>query len=107
MRKAEIYCDNVYAGLLTEISRNEFSFKYDKNYVNSSNQPVSLTLPKRYETYTSACLFPCFANMLPEGANKSTVCRIRKIDENDTFGLLLAFSGKDFIGNIDIKDISE
>ena len=32
---------------------------------------------------------------------------MQKIDENDEFGLLLAFSGKDFIGHLGLKDISE
>lgn len=41
--------------------------------------------------------------MLPEGANKRIVCREHKIDENDLFGLLNCFSGKDIIGAITVK----
>lgn len=64
------------------------------------NPSISVTLPRRKERYESAELFPFFSNMLPEGANRSVICRSLKIDEEDFFGMLEAMAGKDFIGAV-------
>ena len=52
-------------------------------------------------------LFPFFTNMLPEGANRSVICRSLRIDELDFFGLLSAMAGKDFIGAVNIRRIGD
>lgn len=62
-----------------------------------------MTLPKNLKSFHSEYLFPFFANILPEGANKSYICRRFRIDEDDTMGLLMAFAGKDFIGSIGVR----
>ncbi len=38
---------------------------------------------KMTEAFESDRLFPFFTNMLPEGANRSVICRSLRIDEND------------------------
>jgi len=103
MRQLAIYKSDVLAGRLQEIDHQHYIYTYDDAFLASSMAPISLTLPKRKEPYVSATLFPFFSNMLPEGVNKRTICRINRIDENDYFGLLMFFAEKDIIGDISIK----
>ncbi|MCC8117881.1 MAG: HipA N-terminal domain-containing protein [Bacteroidales bacterium] len=48
-------------------------------------------------------MFPFFTNMLPEGGNRRIVCRRRRVDEEDFFGMLLMMRGADFIGAINLR----
>ena len=105
MRQLEIYTNDVFAGLLTETDARKYSFVYDDDYMASAMPSVSLTLPKTQKEFHSDYLFPYFANILPEGANKNFVCRHYHIDDADSMGLLMAFSGKDFIGAIGVKTV--
>lgn len=105
MKQLKIYSGGIYAGLLTQHSLEDYEFTYDAAYVASGNSPVSLTLPVRAESYHSAYLFPFFFNMLPEGANRRTVCSLCRIDENDHFSLLAQYAGMDIIGDISIERV--
>ena len=106
MRQLKIYNNNIFAGILTETDNMSYEFTYDASYVSSTEPCISLTLPKRNETYKSDYLFPFFANILPEGANKKNICRRHHIDETDAMGLLTFFSGKDFIGSISVESLN-
>lgn len=106
MRKLVIYRNKEYAGILTEVSRELYLFKYDETYYNNiSKPPISLTLPKSQQEYNSSFLFPFFFNMLSEGVNKQLQCRLLKIDEQDHFGLLSAIAQYDTIGAVTVKPI--
>lgn len=108
MRIAEVYRDGVFAGILSEESRNSYVFKYDETYLSDVNQaPISLTLPKTKQEYRSDYLFPFFFNMLSEGVNRKLQSRQLKIDEKDYFGLLLATANYDTIGAVTIKPVKE
>ncbi len=109
MRQAEVYCHNLKAGTLTEeVPGRNYTFVYDKEYISdSSNEPISVSMPIREEPYQSEFLFPLFTNMLPEGANRRIVCRSWRLDEKDFFGLLLKIATFDTIGAITVKGISE
>ncbi len=107
MRKAEVYWKNVIAGILTETDGRTFEFSYDAVYLaDNSKPPVSLTLPKNQQVHSSNYLFPCFYNMLSEGANREIQTRQLKIDKEDFFGLLLATARYDTIGAITIQPIN-
>jgi serine/threonine-protein kinase HipA len=83
-----------------------YIFKYDNEYlINPEFRAISLAFPKRKEEYVSDELFPFFYNMLSEGANKATQCKTLKIDESDSFGLLLATAKHDTIGAITVEEI--
>ena len=95
MRQLNVYVNDRKAGVLLEnLPGTGYSFK-------------SVTLSKRKDRYESSTLFPFFANMLPEGANRKVICRTLKIDERDLFGLLAAMAGKDFIGGVHVKTASK
>lgn len=106
MRQLGVYCNDKKAGVLTELNPGKgYVFLYDQDYLISDSPSISVTLPRRKERYESAELFPFFSNMLPEGANRSVICRSLKIDEEDFFGMLAAMAGKDFIGAVHIKSL--
>ena len=106
MRQLEVYVNEVKAGMLTEQNPGKgYTFVYSAEYVASECPPVSLSLPKRTEPYEAENLFPFFTNMLPEGANRRVVCREKRIDEKDFFGMLMATVGTDMIGSVNFKKV--
>lgn len=107
MKQLEVYYNDVRAGILSEQHPGTgYSFQYDEEYLNSAMPPISVTLPKQLEVYSSENLFPFFSNMLPEGANRHVICRNLKIDEDDFFGLLEAMADRDFIGAVNVRRIN-
>lgn len=106
MRKAEIYRNDILAGVLTEVNNNNFVFRYDDKYFADKDKPaISLTLPKTKQEYRSKFLFPFFFNMLSEGVNRKLQSTQLKIDEEDNFGFLLSTAQYDTIGAITVKPI--
>lgn len=104
MRQLGVYNNNILAGVLTEQTPSRgYVFVYDPAYLASGGTPVSVTLPLRPAPYDSESLFPFFVNLLPEGANRTVICRKFRIDEEDLFGLLTVMSGRDFIGAVDVR----
>ena len=108
MRQAQVFRNGVFAGVLTEENKSNFSFRYEDAYFNDAGKPaISLTMPKIKQEYTSKFLFPFFSNMIAEGENKKVQSRLLKIDEQDQFGLLTTTATADTIGNITVKKITE
>ncbi|NQU84291.1 MAG: HipA N-terminal domain-containing protein [Mariniphaga sp.] len=108
MRKANVYRNGKLVGFLTQLSTNDYQFRYDDNwFTNGGLPPISLTMPKNKKVYKSEYLFPFFFNMLSEGVNRQLQTRHLKIDEKDYFGLLLATARTDTIGAITISEIKE
>ena len=106
MRRALVLANKIIAGILTETDDMRYIFKYDDDYlINTELRPISLAFPKQKEEYVSDELFPFFFNMLSEGANKIIQCQTLKIDEDDSFGLLLATAKHDTIGAITVKEL--
>lgn len=106
MRQLEVYVNEVKAGVLTELKPGKgYTFVYSADYVASDLPPVSLSLPKRTEVYEAENLFPFFTNLLPEGANRRVVCREKRIDNNDFFGMLMATVGTDMIGSVNFREV--
>ena len=102
MRRAKVYNKDRLAGHLVELDDGTFRFQYEPEYLaDESTGPVSLSLPKRSEPYRSDHLFAFFYGLLAEGPNRQRQCRRLKIDEDDSFGLLLE-TGRDTIGSVTI-----
>jgi len=108
MRKVNVYFGEVYAGQLVELARGNYEFIYDDAFLSDkSTPPVSMNLPKSQKVYHADHIFPVFTNMLPEGANRRALCRIKKVDENDFFGMLEMICGMDTIGKFVLKRTEE
>lgn len=101
-RQATVHYKDRLAGYLSE-TESGFRFVYDKDYLKSGG-PVSVSLPLREEPYESKDLFSFFQGLLPEGWYLDIVSATAKIDQNDSFGLLLA-TGLDTIGAIAVRAV--
>lgn len=108
MRKVYVYYGDVLAGQLTELARGSYEFIYDDAFMSDrSTPPVSVNLPKSQKVYHADHIFPVFTNMLPEGANRRALCRVKKVDESDFFGMLEMICGMDAIGKFVLKRTTE
>jgi HipA-like protein len=108
MRKAILYNNKIEAGIVTEVSRTKYIFRYNDLYFNDLSKPaISLTIPKKHQEYESEFLFAFLYNMLSEGVNKKLQSLQLRIDEEDSFGLLLATAQYDTIGALTLKPLSE
>lgn len=104
MRALDVYCRNVFAGVLKEIPGTGYVFDYDKSYLANPEAPsISLTLPKSHGSFTCRTLFPFFANMLSEGHNRDVQSRLLHIDKDDDFGILSATAQVDTPGAVTVK----
>lgn len=101
MRKVTVFFKEEEAGTLTKNENGSFVFRYTDAWLTDDTKPsISLSLPKKTQTYMSDHLFPFFYNMLPEGTNKELVCSMNRLDKNDDFGLLIATATHDNIGAV-------
>lgn len=108
MRKAKILFKNEEAGILTQNDDASFIFRYHDHWWADKSKPmISLTLPKNQQEFHANFLFPCFFNMLPEGANKQFICQTNRIDHDDYFGLLMISAKNDSIGAITVLKIED
>jgi HipA-like protein len=108
MRAAQVFYNQILAGILTEENRDAYCFVYDDTYFRDTTLPaISLTFPKSKKEFQAGYLFPFFYNMLAEGANRILQSRQLRIDEEDSFGFLLATAGYDTIGAITVKPIEQ
>lgn len=108
MRQCKVLINRKYAGLLTETDKPcEYVFKYDESYLMSESEPVCLAMPLRKEEYRSPYLFPYFANLLSEGANRDLQSRYLRIDKEDDFGILLETAQYDTVGIVTVSPIDK
>lgn len=106
MRQLGVYNNGVLAGVLAEEATGRgYVFTYSRDYLASGGTPISVTLPLQSAPYESESLFSFFVNLLPEGANRTIICRKYRVDEEDLFGLLTVMSGRDFIGAVSVQSI--
>ncbi|MFA5669032.1 MAG: HipA N-terminal domain-containing protein [Balneolaceae bacterium] len=102
-RKANIYVQELKAGILEETDRG-YKFTYEAGYLSLKDpEPVSLTLPLQSEPFESNIIFPFFDGLIPEGWLLEVVENTWKVQPKDRMGLLLV-SCKDTIGNISVRE---
>lgn len=107
MRKAQIYYNDIIAGILSETSDGEYIFKYEDDYVaNHPEQFIIFTLPVTTKTYKENRLFPFFEGLIPEGWLLDIATKNWKINPNDRMGLLLACC-RNCIGAVSVIPIPE
>ena len=103
MRKTVVYAHGKRAGVLTEISPQEYMFTYDDDY---SGQAISLTMPVDQKKFSFNGFPPFFEGLLPEGIMLEGLLRISKIDKKDYFSQLMA-TGADLVGAVTVKPIED
>ena len=91
MRRANVYCRGVLAGILSK-DQAGYRFQYLPEYLgkdSASHPAISLSFPRREAAFVSPVLFPFFFGLLAEGDDKALQCRVLRIDEDDHFTRLL------------------
>lgn len=103
MRSGVVRVAGVRAGRIEETPEG-FRFSYHPDYLARSNAvAVSLTLPLQGEPFESPHLFAFFEGLLSEGSLRSMQSHQYKIDEEDSFGLLLRTASTDVIGSVTVE----
>ena len=105
MRRGDVYYRDRQVGVLTELDSGAYRFVYDPACL-AVGPAVSVTLPLRAGPYQSPVLFPFFAGLVPEGWYLHIVARTIKVDERDTFGLLLS-TCDDCIGAVGVRKAAD
>ena len=100
MRTANVFVDNIKAGILQEIDRKtHYRFTYDEDYKGPS---VSLEMPLSKLVYDYDRFPPFFEGLLPEGVMLEGLLRNAKIDRNDYFSQIVTV-GHDMVGNVTVE----
>lgn len=103
MRSGIVRVTGIRAGRISETSEG-FRFRYDPDYLARADAvAVSLTLPLQREPFDSRHLFAFFEGLLSEGSLRSIQSRKYRIDEEDSFGLLLRTASADVIGSVTVE----
>ncbi|MGB6151635.1 MAG: HipA N-terminal domain-containing protein [Pricia sp.] len=106
MRAANIFYDDVKAGLLTETDDGEYSFQYDEVYIQTCPEDfITFTMPVRSAPYIDKRLFPFFEGLIPEGWLLQIATKNWKLNPNDRMGLLLACC-QNCIGAVSVQPIN-
>ena len=100
MRKAEVYVDSKFAGILQELESG-YQFSYVENY---DGPAVSLTIKKSSDPLFFKIFPSFFEGLLPEGIRLELLLKENKIDRQDLFSQLLIV-GSDLVGNVTVKEI--
>ena len=96
-KTAKILYEGVLAARLSEADEG-YLLQYDVQYLQQlESKPISLTLPKQQEPYSSKVLFPFFDGLIPEGWLLDIAVDYWKVKANDRFELLLT-TCRDTIG---------
>jgi serine/threonine-protein kinase HipA len=107
MRKAAIFYKDLFAGVLTETDEGEYTYAYDKSYVEKyPSQFLTFSMPVTKGTFKDRRLFPFFEGLIPEGWLLDIASKSWKINQNDRMGLLLACCGN-CIGAVSVQPIEE
>jgi serine/threonine-protein kinase HipA len=102
MNKLNIYVDRILAGVLVQVSDQEYSFEYEPNY---KLAPISLTIPVRESIYNFDQFPSALEGLLPEGIMLDLLLKKFKIDRSDLFSQL-ALVGSDLVGNLTVEKVS-
>lgn len=99
MNSARVFQKNQLAGMLEAYDDGSYRFTYEPGYC---GEPVSLTMPTSQPVWEFPNFPAPFEGLLPEGVQLDALLRIRKLDQHDLFGQLLAV-GNDVVGSLCIK----
>ena len=101
-KAAKVLYDGVLAARLSETDEG-YVLEYDEQYLQQlGSKPISLTLPKKKEPYSSKVLFPFFDGLIPEGWLLDIAVDHWKVKANDRFELLLT-TCRDSIGAVTVE----
>jgi len=101
MRKADVFMQEIPAGVLEEIEKGRsYRFSYREDY---DGPAVSLTMPVEEKEFLFSNFPPFFDGLLPEGILLESLLKQRKIDRNDYFSQLIAV-GNELVGAVTVRE---
>ncbi len=72
MKKAGIYVNDVFCGVLTE-DEEGYHFSYEKDYLASQGAPISPTMPLTEQQYDKEMMFSVFDGLIPGAMGSGTI----------------------------------
>jgi len=91
--KLVVFIDNEVVGQLWLDEKKTICFQYDEKWLQTSNIPLSLSLPLRTAPYLDDEPHAFFANLLPEQPIREVVARNLGVSPQNDFGLLEKIGG--------------
>lgn len=98
---ANVFMSGQLAGQLVR-NNNNYTFRYDKDYILNKGKPLSYSLPIQYQAFYCKSIFAYFGGLVSEGWLLELQSRTQHIDKNDVFALLIK-NGHDLAGAITIE----
>jgi serine/threonine-protein kinase HipA len=89
----DVYLNGELAGALLRKDNGNLQFRYDRDYVEAKNPPLSLNLPLRTEAYPHRHCLAFFGNLLPEEDVRAQVALATGISAANDYRLLERFGG--------------
>lgn len=106
MRRAKIYYQDFFSGILTETDDGDFVFEYDPHYIEEHPKDfITFSMPVSKIPYRDNRLFPFFEGLIPEGWLLDIASKSWKINRNDRMGLLIACC-RNCIGAVSVEPIT-
>lgn len=103
-RSLTVWWDGVVAGSLALDRHGAMRFAYDGAWVADPDRPpVSFSLPKRPESYSTRPCTPFFEGLLPEGTQRDAVAAALGVSSANTFRLLAGL-GEEVAGALTLYD---
>lgn len=90
----DVYLHGGIAGVLERRSQARLRFTYAEEWVATSRQPLSLSLPVRPEPYEHEECAPFFEGLLPEGEFLRAIARTLHVSADNSFQLLDELGGE-------------
>ncbi|MGK5088943.1 HipA N-terminal domain-containing protein [Bdellovibrionota bacterium FG-2] len=103
--RAEVLFQGKPVGELAKMGREGFRFQYSADYwLNPEARPIARSFPLREAAFHSSQLFSFFEGLVAEGFLRGVQSETQKIDERDSFQLLLK-NGEDLIGAVAVMEL--
>lgn len=94
-RSLTVWWEGVVVGRLALDRHGAMRFAYDGDWVaDPARPPVSFSLPKRPESFSTRLCAPFFEGLLPEGSQREAVAAVLGISSANSFRLLAALGGE-------------
>lgn len=101
-RRLEVLLHDRLAGLLLQKSNGNLQFRYDGDYVEAGEQPLSWNLPLRIEAFPHRDCLAFFGNLLPEAEVRTQLALATGISAANDYRLLERFGG-DVAGAVTLR----
>lgn len=101
-----VFLNQKLAGIYKSSDQGNFTFQYDADYLASSKEPLSLSLPFQEKEFDAAQTEPFFSGLLPDEAFRKRLARYLGVSEENTFSLLQAV-GRECAGAVAFYPLGE